>query len=384
MALQLETKEDVDWVQCIEADRARQLAQYGSLAAAIPPPMLAGGARVPPASLALLARLSSSGCIPGAAVPSRRAVTPPHAAVMPQHENNSNSVMRFLRIRLLQMAHVINSLAALVSTQAQQIRGSGHAGERAKYRTKTRAKMSSTYTGKVAVVLKLFNDTVRAAAAAWHGVRRIGVQIELCKLLDADHAAEYEHVLPSELREPSFFVQVKIPAAVLVGSSLAAAHAVPLAVRMRWVIHEGSRRRAMERLVEIPDEMSDACRYYMERDAVLRVGSRVGPPAYLGPALSGGRWETPSHAHVVDAIVLAERARNRTRWRRMSNALSTSFPTTLNAYECRLADVAPELAFSDDVGAVEAALAAHEGDEEEEEAEEVEEVEEVDEPLPAL
>lgn len=184
-------------------------------------------------------------------------------------------------------------------------------------------------------------------------------------MVDPARATEYEGVKASELRVDSFFAQLKIPASLLTGSSYATTHALPLTLRMRWVINHGSRCRAQERLDEIPLEILDACRYYKERDAVLLAACEKGAsalPAYAGPLLRGARVPITAATRAcpaTQAIVRNERGANLVKWRRMSSALTSLFPGVHNSFECPCTTAAFSVEVSDDIGDVEAAMDAH-------------------------
>lgn len=163
---QVDTEDDAAFVRLVEADRAQQLRRDGSAATGVPPPMLAGPYSLGAASLAVLARLSSAGCVTGAVPAAGRAAAGSDTAAGGAIASPAptDCVMRLLRIRLLEMAHGMNALAAKVATHADQIRGSGHAPGYSKFRARTRTRMSTTYNGEVTDAITLFNDTVRRAS----------------------------------------------------------------------------------------------------------------------------------------------------------------------------------------------------------------------------
>lgn len=126
----------------------------------------------------------------------------------------------------------------------------------------------------------------------------------------------------------------------------------------------------MERLLEIPIEMLKACRYYKERDNVLRLGlpDAYTGGAYVGPLLSDARRRTAPHSHVALSIMRNERALNFSKWRRMSCALRSTFPTAKTEFVCPLQlgglhSVDSEEFEADDDSAIEDAIHSHGDDE---------------------
>ena len=150
-----------------------------------------------------------------------------------------------------------------------------------------------------------------------------------------------------------FFVQLKVPASLLRGSSLGSVQEWPLTIRMKWLVTYGSRARAVERLLEIPAEMLDACRYYQARHAMLLRMCTDGSPVYAGPTLCASRGDGTSDMRAAEAILRNEAAANSLKWHRMSQALREMFPAARSDYAPTFAMTPLLASVSDDTGAVE-------------------------------